>query len=153
MKQYFNSPLGYLELTATGEYLRQIRFLEGEPEQPLQKENEILNQAKAELSEYFEGERTAFSVPFEAKGTDFQQSVWKELLNIPYGQTITYGELAQKLGAPNKVRAIGNANGSNPIPLIIPCHRVIGVDNKLVGYAGGIHRKQFLLKLEGAILL
>lgn len=153
MKQYLNSPLGYLELTATEEHLRQIRFLDCEPEQPVAEENEILKQAKTELSEYFKGERTDFSIPFKTEGTNFQQSVWKELLNIPYGQTITYGELAQKLGDPNKVRAIGKANGSNPIPLIIPCHRVIGADNKLVGYAGGIDRKQLLLKLEGAILL
>jgi methylated-DNA-[protein]-cysteine S-methyltransferase len=86
-------------------------------------------------------------------GTNFQRSVWKKLQDIPYGKTVTYGELAENLGDANKVRAVGKANGSNPIPIIIPCHRVIGADNKLVGYAGGISRKRYLLRHEGAILL
>ena len=104
---------------------------------------------EAELAEYFTGKRKAFTFPLAPKGTEFQLAVWNALLEIPYGDTTTYGELARRIGRPNAVRAVGAANGANPIPVIIPCHRVIGSNGTLTGYGGGIERKQWLLALEG----
>lgn len=153
MKHYFNSPVGWLELSATDKVLSRIIFLDKEPGINSDTENPVIKQTVTELTEYFNDERSRFSVPVEPEGSTFQQSVWQELRQIPFGQTTTYGKLAQKLGDPNKVRAVGNANGQNPIPIIIPCHRVIGANNKLIGYGGGIARKRYLLKHEGAILL
>lgn len=118
-----------------------------------QSDHPFIQKVIQQLDEYFDGERTVFDLPLAPEGTEFQQSVWEELEKIPFGHIITYGELAQRLGDPNKVRAVGAANGQNPIPIIIPCHRVIGGDNKLVGYAGGIERKKQLLQHEGALLL
>lgn len=103
-----------------------------------------------QLSEYFERERKSFKVPVEPDGTEFQLKVWKMVSKIPYGKTITYKELALRMGNENTIRAVGRANGANPIPIIIPCHRVIGSDGKLVGYRGGINLKEKLLKLEGS---
>jgi methylated-DNA-[protein]-cysteine S-methyltransferase len=102
-----------------------------------------------QLSEYFAGKRRAFDIELAPRGTPFQQAVWRELLNVPYGDTITYAELARRIGKPSSVRAVGAANGANPIPVIIPCHRVIGSNGTLTGYGGGIERKQWLLALEG----
>jgi methylated-DNA-[protein]-cysteine S-methyltransferase len=153
MKNFCNSPIGWLALKASDKALLSIRFLETQPNNYPQQENAILEQAKTELSEYFEGKRKAFSIPLDLDGTDFQQSVWQELTNIPFGQTINYGQLAHKLGDIKKVRAVGRANGQNPIPIVVPCHRVIGADNSLVGYGGGISRKRFLLQHEGVLLL
>lgn len=102
-----------------------------------------------ELLEYFQGERREFTVPIYMVGTDFQQKVWKSLLNIPYGTTITYKDLANSIDNPKAVRAVGGANNRNRIPIIIPCHRVIGSNKKLVGYGGGLHIKEKLLNIEG----
>jgi methylated-DNA-[protein]-cysteine S-methyltransferase len=107
------------------------------------------NAVITQLHEYFAGKRTAFDLPLNLKGTKFQLAVWNELLRIPYGTTITYAELAQRIGRPAAVRAVGAANGANPIPVIVPCHRVIGSNGTLTGYGGGIERKQWLLALEG----
>ncbi|MGD8427153.1 MAG: methylated-DNA--[protein]-cysteine S-methyltransferase [Balneolaceae bacterium] len=153
MKSFYDSPIGWLELTASNSFLEKIHFWETNPDPSYQTNNDITLQTIIELEEYFDGQRTQFSVPVKPAGTNFQRSVWKKLQDIPYGKTVTYGELAENLGDANKVRAVGKANGSNPIPIIIPCHRVIGADNKLVGYAGGISRKRYLLRHEGAILL
>ena len=103
-----------------------------------------------ELGEYFERKRTAFTVPIAPEGTTFQQRVWSELQTIPYGETRSYLELAQAIGKPSAMRAVGAANGRNPISIIVPCHRVIGSNGTLVGYGGGLERKQFLLDLEQA---
>lgn len=103
----------------------------------------------AQLNEYFAGRREAFDLPLNLAGTEFQLAVWNELLRVPYGTTITYGELARRIGRPSAVRAVGAANGANPIPVIVPCHRVIGSNGTLTGYGGGIARKQWLLALEG----
>lgn len=111
--------------------------------------NPHLEQAKLELEEYFQGERKEFSVPLHTPGTEFQLSVWEELKRIPYGQTRSYKEQAQALGKPKAVRAVAAANGHNRIAIIIPCHRVIGSGGKLAGYGGGLHRKKWLLDLEG----
>jgi len=153
MTSNYHSPVGWLEISASDKALQGIRFLESTPESHGRPRHNIIQQVVAELSEYFRSKRTDFSFPVDPRGTVFQQSVWKQLREIPCGQTTTYGELAGRLGGPRKVRAVGRANGQNPIPIIIPCHRVIGINGNLVGYAGGINRKQFLLKHEGTLLL
>ena len=102
-----------------------------------------------ELEEYFAGSRRSFTIPLAPRGTPFQLAVWNALLEIPYGDTVSYGDLAFRIGKPAAVRAVGAANGANPIPVIIPCHRVIGSNGSLTGYGGGIERKQWLLALEG----
>lgn len=104
---------------------------------------------KTQLAEYFAGKRKEFDVELAPRGTPFQVDVWTELQKIPYGDTIPYAELARRIGKSNAVRAVGSANGANPIPVIIPCHRVIGSNGTLTGYGGGIERKQWLLALEG----
>ncbi len=111
--------------------------------------NPVASQLQAQLDEYFAGQRREFSLPFRPVGTEFQQRVWQELQCIPYGTTITYSELAARIGNPRAVRAVGRANGANPVWIIIPCHRVIGADGSLTGYAGGIEVKRRLLELEG----
>ncbi|HEX6098154.1 MAG TPA: methylated-DNA--[protein]-cysteine S-methyltransferase [Thermoanaerobaculia bacterium] len=108
-----------------------------------------LEDLSAELREYFAGKRKTFDFPLAPKGTEFQLAVWNALLEIPYGDTRTYAQLAHRIGRPSAVRAVGAANGANPIPVIIPCHRVIGSNGTLTGYGGGIERKQWLLALEG----
>jgi len=110
-----------------------------------------LAQARQQLSEYFAGKRTDFDLPLKPAGSGFQLEVWNQLTKIPFGQTITYGELAKRIGKPDAPRAVGLANGSNPISLIIPCHRVIGASGKLTGYGGGLDRKVWLLEHEGAM--
>ena len=113
-----------------------------------EKNTEILNEIEKQLNEYFWGKRKKFNVPINPKGTEFQKQVWNELLKIPYGQTVTYKRIAQKIEKPNAARAVGMANHNNPIAIIVPCHRVVGSNSKLVGYAFGLERKQFLLDLE-----
>lgn len=110
--------------------------------------SEIIEQAAHQLDEYFAGQRTRFVLPLLFAGTDFQKKVWNELLTIPYGTTISYGELARRIGIPEAVRAVANASGANSISIFTPCHRVIGSDRSLTGYAGGIDAKRFLLRLE-----
>ena len=111
----------------------------------------LLLEARRQLEEYFAGLRAAFSLPLAPEGTDFQKAVWRELENIPYGETRTYGQIARALGNPNASRAVGMANHKNPVAIMIPCHRVIGADGSLTGYAGGLDIKETLLRLEGAI--
>ncbi|HEX3671266.1 MAG TPA: methylated-DNA--[protein]-cysteine S-methyltransferase [Candidatus Cybelea sp.] len=107
--------------------------------------------AKGQLTEYFSGKRRVFDLPLEPRGSSFEQDVWNKLLSVPYGVTISYGAIAADLGLINGARAVGRANGSNPIPIVIPCHRVIGADGRLTGYGGGLPLKRVLLELEGAI--
>ena len=110
--------------------------------------SDVIERAKYQLDEYFLNKRREFDIPLLFVGTDFQKKVWNELLNIPYGTTISYGELAQRIGMPKSVRAVANANAVNAISIIVPCHRVIGSDGKLTGYGGGLERKRLLLELE-----
>ncbi|MEA2462285.1 MAG: methylated-DNA-[protein]-cysteine S-methyltransferase [Acidobacteriota bacterium] len=140
----FDSPIGPLSI-ATDERgrLTQIHF----GERDLESGN--CDAVLAQLREYFAGGRKTFDVELAPKGTPFQLDVWNALCEIPYGDTITYAELARRIGRPAAVRAVGAANGANPIPVIVPCHRVIGTNGTLTGYGGGIDRKQFLLTLEG----
>ncbi len=108
----------------------------------------VLAQTARELGEYFEGARTAFDVPLDLQGTPFQRAVWALLREIPYGATTTYGALAEKLGGPTKTRAVGGANGRNPVGIIVPCHRVVGASGALTGFAGGLDAKAYLLQFE-----
>jgi len=139
-------PLGFLILKSDGQSITEISFAETD----IQEANtcDVLEVCKEQLKDYFSGKILAFDLPLRAEGTEFQQKVWAELLKIPYGETITYMELAVKLGDAKAIRAVGTANGRNPIAILIPCHRVIGAGNKLTGYAGGIWRKKLLLELE-----
>lgn len=112
--------------------------------------SDITQEAVRQLDEYFSRERKSFDMPLLFVGSDFQKSVWQMLLEIPYGQTISYGEMARRIGMPKAVRAVANANGANAISIFAPCHRVIGSDHSLTGYGGGLEAKKFLLELEGA---
>ena len=142
----FKSPLGFLILKSDGQSVTAISFSEND----IQEQNscEVLDSCKAQLDDYFSGKSLTFDLPLSPEGTEFQQRVWSELLKIPYGETITYMDMALRLGDPKCIRAAGTANGKNPIAIIIPCHRVIGAGNKLTGYAGGLWRKKILLELE-----
>lgn len=135
-----------LYLVATETHLINIQFTQ--PQKALLQTTELLSMATIQLDEYFQGKRTTFSLPFKLTGTPFQLAVWKELQNIPYGQTTSYKEIAQKINKPKAYRAVGMANNKNPLPIIIPCHRVIGSNGKLIGYAGGLKLKNYLLELE-----
>jgi methylated-DNA-[protein]-cysteine S-methyltransferase len=145
---FLESPLGIIEIKGTATYISSVQFT---VDADSESENlpEIVIQCKLELQEYFLGKRKEFSVDVKANGSDFQNSVWAQLKKIPYGETKSYGEIAQSMKGRNMSRAVGHANGKNPIAIIIPCHRVIGQSGKLTGYAGGMWRKQWLLELEG----
>jgi O-6-methylguanine DNA methyltransferase len=146
---YYPSPAGWLKIEATGTHLRALSFCEEAPPEPQPPvESPVLKKCTGQLDEYFAGTRTAFSLPLELIGTDFQVRVWKELLNIPFGETVSYTELSQRIGDEKAIRAVGTACGKNRISVIVPCHRVIGADGKMVGYAGGLHRKEWLLRHE-----
>lgn len=135
-----------LYLVATETHLINIQFTQ--PQKALLQTTELLSMTTIQLDEYFQRKRTTFSLPFKLTGTPFQLAVWKELQNIPYGQTTSYKEIAQKINKPKAYRAVGMANNKNPLPIIIPCHRVIGSNGKLIGYAGGLKLKNYLLELE-----
>jgi methylated-DNA-[protein]-cysteine S-methyltransferase len=145
-RTYYSSPIGILEISGTEEGIASIIFVD-----EAGKTNsvpEVLNNAYIQLEEYFNGRRKVFDLKLDARGTDFQRKVWDELINIPFGETVTYKDIAIKLGDSNAVRAVGNANGKNPVSIVVPCHRVIGTNGKLTGYAGGLERKAWLLKHE-----
>ena len=148
---YIDTPLGELELTSNGTHLLSALFVKTEKnvldKQPVLY-SEINEEAKKQLSAFFKKELTEFNLPLHPAGTDFQKTVWDQLIKIPFGTTISYLTLAKKLGDPNSIRAAASANGKNPITIIIPCHRVIGTDGKLVGYSGDMWRKQWLLNHE-----
>jgi methylated-DNA-[protein]-cysteine S-methyltransferase len=148
----FASPIGKLRLTGTGAALTGV-FMETERHASAQSRDAVrdaapLREARQQLDEYFGGERREFSLVLDADGTEFQRSVWRALRGIPYGATASYGDIAKRIRNPKAVRAVGLANGRNPISIIIPCHRVIGADGSLTGYGGGIERKRFLRALE-----
>lgn len=144
-----DSPVGPLLLVASEDALTRIDFGGASPGGGESKRSPVLALAKRELGDYFRGKLREFTVPLAPEGTAFQRDVWNALLALPFGATTTYGEIALRIGRPAAVRAVGAANGANPIPIIIPCHRVIGRDGSLTGYGGGIAIKQFLLRLEG----
>lgn len=146
--QYLNSPVGVLKIVANNESVFEVTFVEEKKED---NPNTLTQQTVMQLCEYFEGKRKVFDLPLSPIGTSFQQTVWKALYSIPYGETKSYGEIAEMIGNPKASRAVGMANHRNPICIIIPCHRVIGTTGKLVGYGGGIDKKIYLLDLEKAI--
>lgn len=141
------TPLGDLTVSEEDGAIIEVKFGNFPP---FSEETPLLCEAKKQFDEYFRGMRRTFDLPLCPKGTSFQQAVWRELRKIPYGKTATYGEIAAKIGNPRASRAVGMANNKNPIGIIIPCHRVIGAQGKLVGYAGGLDKKEFLLALESA---
>jgi methylated-DNA-[protein]-cysteine S-methyltransferase len=147
-----DSPIGPLMLVTDDSGLRRIDFMNGRhpvrPDSSWHPDPKPFSETIRQLRKYFGGELTDFSVALAPEGTAFQKAVWNELCAIAYGQTISYGELARRIGNPNASRAVGLANGSNPIPIIIPCHRVIGSNGKLTGYGGGLPIKEKLLALE-----
>jgi methylated-DNA-[protein]-cysteine S-methyltransferase len=144
----FPSPLGPIRLRASGGALRELSFAPGAETDPEPAADPVLAEARAQLEAYFEGGRTTFDLPLEPVGTPFDRRVWAAVAAIPHGRTATYGELAAELGAPGAARAVGAANGRNPIAIVIPCHRVIGAGGALTGYAYGVERKAGLLALE-----
>lgn len=159
--QYFNSSCGLFVLASFGDKLclcdwsnnpcaeRNKRRIERYLNASFKIETtSVLEEAKRQLDGYFAGNRKAFTIPLHLVGTDFQQQVWNELLNIPYGATISYKEIAQNIGKPKAVRAVAGAIGANGISILIPCHRVIGSDKSLTGYAGGLKAKKMLLQIE-----
>jgi methylated-DNA-[protein]-cysteine S-methyltransferase len=151
------SPLGELQLVAGPRGLTRIVF--PDDRQPVQPEShwktadKVVRRAERQLNEYFAGDREEFDLPLDPQGTPFQMRVWRALLQIPYGETISYGELARRIGRPKAQRAVGAANGSNPLPIIVPCHRVIGSNGSLTGYGGGLDIKRQLLEIESAAVV
>jgi methylated-DNA-[protein]-cysteine S-methyltransferase len=143
----FKSPVGWIEIRENEEMISYLVFHDEEP-QIVYKETPLLKRAVKELEEYFQGKRKKFDLPLMLNGTYFRMKVWNELVNIPYGYTRTYGQIAESIGKPQASRAVGQANHHNPISIIVPCHRVIGADGGLTGYGGEIWRKEWLLELE-----
>ncbi len=165
---YFDSPIQPLLLTSDGSSLTGLYMAEYKhgPDVSENGENivypagwvyrddaEPFTEAKAQLAAYFDGALTEFNLPLAMRGTEFQKRVWEELVKVPYGTTTSYGELARRIGNPNASRAVGLANGHNPISIIVPCHRVIGSNGKLTGYGGGLPRKDALLTFEASVLM
>jgi methylated-DNA-[protein]-cysteine S-methyltransferase len=143
---YLESPVGLLEIQSSEQGVQVVHFAE---KRSFETEENVHNLLTIkQLEEYFEGKRKAFDLIFDLAGTSFQQRVWQELLTIPFGKTRSYMDIARALGDPKAIRAVGTANGRNNIAIIIPCHRVIGSDGSLTGYAGGLHRKKWLLDFE-----
>lgn len=142
----YNSIIGDIFISADENFLLSVQFVNHNFIE--NKENKIIRQTIKQLDEYFRGKRKKFELPLNPKGTEFQKKVWLQLMKIPYGKTATYKDIATLIGNTNASRAVGNANNKNPIAIIIPCHRVIGSNNKLTGYAGGLDKKEKLLNLE-----
>ncbi|HEX9901997.1 MAG TPA: methylated-DNA--[protein]-cysteine S-methyltransferase [Acidobacteriota bacterium] len=144
-----NTPLGFVEITTTDKAVRKVHMgRQGSGTTPRAAAPPILGECCRQLEEYFSGKRRLFDLALDLQGTEFEQKVWRQLLRIPYGQTASYQETAEAIGRPKAVRAVGAANGKNPVAIIVPCHRVIGRDGRLVGYGGGLWRKKWLLDHE-----
>jgi methylated-DNA-[protein]-cysteine S-methyltransferase len=150
------SPIGDLLLLGDGDALRGVYMQAGRKPVRVadawQAADEPFAQARSQLEQYFAGERTSFDLPLAAEGSEFERRVWRALEDIPFGETQSYGEVAERIGAPGAARAVGLANGRNPISIVVPCHRVIGANGTLTGYGGGLERKRFLLELEQGTL-
>lgn len=152
---YFPSPVGQLTLVASNSAVHGVLFGSSKPalrtQGWMQGNNAILQRTADQLEDYFAGKRRQFELPLASTGTAFQESVWQALLDIPYGQVRSYQQLAQQVGRPRAMRAVGAANGRNPLSILRPCHRVIGANGTLTGYGGGLPAKQWLLRHEGAL--
>ena len=151
-----DSPIGTLLLVGDGRALRRLHMQGGRTAIRVRPEweraGEPFARVEEQLAEYFEGRRARFDVALELAGSPFQRRVWRALQEIPYGETVSYGELARRVGAPSAARAVGVANRENPVAVIVPCHRVIGADGSLTGFGGGLERKRLLLELESGVL-
>jgi len=167
VKTAIHTPIGVLTLSATAEGLTGVYFeenrhgptreeIEGwqaaDLAQAGERASEVLVTTRAQLEEYFAGERTHFELPFAPRGTEFQQKVWLALREIPYGEVVSYSAIAERIGSPKAVRAVGAANGRNPLPVVVPCHRVVGANGDLTGFGGGIDRKRWLLEHEQRVV-
>jgi methylated-DNA-[protein]-cysteine S-methyltransferase len=145
----YNSPFGLILISASENGIFSVSFVKDFNNHD--SNSKLTATCMKQLDEYFSGKRKIFDLPLDAQGTSFQQQVWTVLQQIPYGKIVSYLDIAKLLGDPGKIRAVGNANGKNPIAIIVPCHRVIGSDGSLTGYAGGLDKKRRLLQLEGAM--
>lgn len=148
--EVYTSPIGEISIIEEENRIIEISF--GVKSGIKQGSSLLLEKTKNELQEYFDGKRMKFDIPIKLNGTDFYKKVWNELKKIPYGETRSYGEIAEKIGSPKASRAVGMANHNNPISIIVPCHRVVGKNNKLVGYAGGLDKKKYLIELERKVM-
>lgn len=148
---YFESPIGLIEICEYDEAITSLYFVQTQRGEATS--SPIMMDAVRQLDEYFAGQRTRFELPLALIGTDFQKQVWTQLLTIDYGRTVSYQFIADAIGNPKAVRAVGAANGQNPISVIVPCHRIIGSNGQLTGYGGGLWRKEWLLRHEGALLV
>lgn len=152
-----DTPVGAMTVVASDDGLRAVLWPDDENRVDLpagvveDPDHPVVAAASAQLREYFTGERIAFDLPLDLVGTDFQQAVWRSLATIPYGETATYGEQADRLGRPTAARAVGSANGKNPVSIVLPCHRVVGADGSMTGFAGGIDTKRFLIDHEARV--
>ena len=144
---FMNTPLGDLKVVANEEAVLEVVFVDNQNEDG-GNANELVNKALQQLTEYFKGQRQVFDLPLGASGTEFRQLVWQQLCEVPFGQTASYSDIATAIGKDKAVRAVAAANGANPIAIVVPCHRVIGKNGTLTGYAGGLNRKQWLLEFE-----
>ena len=153
---YHKTPIGSVLLAGNGDQLKLLGFPQGAMARRHQngwkEDSKPFKEVEYQLDNYFAGKLRVFDLPLELTGTKFQQTVWNELNEVPYGETWSYGELARRIGRPKASRAVGGANGLNPIPIIIPCHRVVGSNGKLTGFGGGIKTKEYLLKLEKEVI-
>lgn len=150
MSNLIKTPVGILEIKTSDEFITGLNFSESKDLLIAEDtENYLIRETKNQLAAYFEGKLRNFDLPISLKGTPFREKTWNALIKIPYGEVISYKELALSIENPKAVRAVGGANNKNPIVIIVPCHRVIGADGKLVGYGGGLSKKKFLLNLEG----
>lgn len=143
---YYNSKIGLLEIVANSDYLLKVNFCDKKESE--EKPNSITKETKKQLDEYFNGERRVFSIKYLLNGTDFQKNVWNNLIKIKFAEVATYGHIAKLISNDKASRAVGGANNKNPIAIIIPCHRIIGSNKKLVGYAAGLDKKEWLLNHE-----
>jgi methylated-DNA-[protein]-cysteine S-methyltransferase len=152
----FDSPIGELLLVGDGEALSRLHMMGSRHRVTVNpawhRDDGAFGEVRTQLDEYFAGERREFDIPLDMRGHEFERRVWEELRVIPYGETASYGEIANRIGSPGAARAVGLANGRNPVAVIVPCHRVIGADGSLTGYGGGLERKRLLLELESGVL-
>jgi methylated-DNA-[protein]-cysteine S-methyltransferase len=149
---YYQSPVGILKISGTENYIAEVLFIDNDDDvQATTNDHPLLHQCTEQLIEYFAGQRLVFDIPVHQEGTTFQSKVWNELLNIQFGKTVSYMDLAKRLGDPKCIRAAASSNGKNHLAIVVPCHRVIGSNQTLVGYAGGLWRKKWLLDHENKI--
>ncbi len=149
---YYHSPIGWLEICGTDRYIKSI-FFQDQADPPAAEPSALIKNCIQQLADYFNKQRSEFSLPLQPEGTAFQKSVWQALQEVPFGKTASYLDIAKRLKNPRASRAVGAANGKNPISIIIPCHRIIGANGDLVGYGGGLWRKKWLLQHEKNWLL